>query len=89
MKTYVIERDMPRIGAMSAEDLSAAAKTSNAALAQLAPRVQWQHSWVSRDKVFCIYLAEDEEVIREHAALTGLPVTAIAQATSRMDPTWG
>jgi hypothetical protein len=70
LKRYVIERDIPNIGAASEQDLSGAAATSNSALAKLAPRVQWEHSYVANDKTFCVYLAEDEDAIREHAKLT-------------------
>jgi hypothetical protein len=87
MKAYVIERDLPGIGGMSAAELSGAAATSNAALAQLAPKVQWQHSYVTGDKSFCIYLAEDEEAIREHARLSGFPATKITPVVARIDPT--
>ena len=87
LKRYVIERDIPDIGAASAHDLSGAAATSNAALAQLAPRVQWEHSYVAGDKTFCIYLAESEEVIREHAEISGFPATVITEVKATIDPT--
>jgi hypothetical protein len=87
MDAYMIERDLPGVGAMGEADLSGAAGASNAALAQLAPRVQWQHSYVSADKTFCVYLAEDEEAIREHARLSGFPATRITRLTGRIDPT--
>jgi len=87
MRRFVIEREIPSIGSSSAEDLAGAAGTSNAALAQLAPRVQWEHSYVTGDKTFCIYLAEDEEAIREHARISGFPATTITPVTSVIDPT--
>jgi hypothetical protein len=65
MKRYIIERDIPGVDRMSQGDLSGAAKTSNAALAQLAPRAQWVQSYVAKDKTFCVYLAENEDVIRD------------------------
>ncbi len=89
MKTYVVERDLPAVGAFAPAELREAARASNAALAALAPRVQWQHSWVAGDKTFCVYLAEDEEAIREHAALRGFPATTITPITARIDPSWG
>lgn len=89
MKAYVIERDLPGVGGLSADDLSGAAARSNAALADLAPRVQWQHSYVASDKTFCIYLAEDEDAIREHARLSGFPATRITPIVGRIDPTTG
>ena len=64
MKKYVIERDIPGVGGLSAEQLKGAAATSNAALAQLGPKVQWVESFVVADKTFCVYRADDEDVIR-------------------------
>jgi hypothetical protein len=87
MKRYVIERDIPNIGASSEQDLSGAAATSNSALAKLAPRVQWEHSYVAGDKTFCIYLAEDEDVIREHAKISGFPASIITEVKATIDPT--
>lgn len=85
LKRYVIERDIPNIGAE--KDLSGAAATSNSALAQLAPRVQWEHSYVTGDKTFCIYLAEDIEAIREHAEISGFPASIITEVITVIDPT--
>ena len=87
LKRYVIERDIPNIGASSEKDLSGAAATSNSALATLAPRVQWEHSYVAGDKTFCIYLAEDEEAIREHAKISGFPASVITEVKTIIDPT--
>lgn len=87
LKRYVIERDIPNIGASSEQDLSGAAATSNSALAKLAPRVQWEHSYVAGDKTFCIYLAEDEEAIREHAEISGFPASVITEVKAMIDPT--
>jgi len=87
MKKYVIERGVPGIGGLSAEEICGAARTSNAALAELAPSVQWQHSYVARDKTFCIYLAEDEDAIRRHAEISGFPATVITEVTAVIDPT--
>jgi hypothetical protein len=89
MKKYIIERDVPGIGQMNANELCGAAQTSNAALARLAPRVQWQHSYVTGDKTFCVYLAEDEAAVREHATLSGFPATVITEVSSIIDPTTG
>ena len=87
MKRYVIERDVVGIGAMSDDELAGAAKTSNAALAELAPRVQWEHSYVAGDKTFCIYLAEDEDSIHRHAEMSGFPATKITPVSGIIDPT--
>ena len=86
MKRYVIERDIPDVGDMTDEDAIEAAKTSNAALAQLAPHIQWQHSYVVGDKTFCVYLAESEDVIRKHSDLSGFPITEIFEIRRTMDP---
>ncbi len=87
MKRYIIERDLPGVQALGAEQLSGAAKTSNDALARLGPKVQWVQSYVAKDKTFCVYLAEDEEVIREHSRLSGFPATRITEVTGMIDPT--
>jgi len=87
MQAFVIERDIPGVGQMTAEELCGAAATSNAALAQLAPKVQWQHSYVTEDKTFCIYLAESEEAIHQHAELSGFPASRITPVSGRIDPT--
>lgn len=87
MKKYVIERAIPGVGQFNGEQLKGAAATSNGALAQLAPKVQWVQSYVSADKTFCIYLAEDEAAIHEHARLSGFPATAITEVTGMIDPT--
>lgn len=87
MKKYVIERNIPGIGKMSQSELGGAALASNNALAQLAPKVQWQHSYVTSDKTFCIYLAEDEDAIHKHAELSGFPATIITEVTGVIDPT--
>jgi hypothetical protein len=87
MKRYVIERDIPNIGASSAAELQGAAGASNAVLSELAPRVQWEHSYVAGDKTFCIYLAEDEDAIREHAARSGFPANVITEVVGMIDPT--
>jgi hypothetical protein len=87
LKRYVIERDIPNIGGASQGELSGAAATSNSALAQLAPRVQWEHSYVAGDKTFCVFLAEDEDAIREHAQISGFPTTVITEVKAVLDPT--
>ena len=87
MKRYIIEREIPNIGAMSATELCGASRASNQALAQLAPRVQWDHSYVAANKTFCVYLAEDEAAVMAHAALSGFPATKITLISTMMDPT--
>ena len=87
MNKYLIEREIPSVGAMSDAELCGAAKTSNAALSQLAPKVQWQHSYVTGNKTFCIYLADSEDAIREHSQLSGFPANSITEITTIIDPT--
>ena len=87
MKRYMIERDIPGVGSMSATELCGAARASNQALAQLAPRVQWNHSYVAGNKTFCVYLAEDEDAVRAHAELSGFPATRITEISTLIDPT--
>ena len=87
MKRYVIEREIPGVDKLGPNDLSGAAKTSNSALAQLAPKVQWVHSYVAKDKTFCIYLAENEDAVREHARISGFPANKITETTGIIDPT--
>lgn len=87
MKRYVIERAIPGVEKICGDDLKGAAATSNAALAQLGPRVQWLESFVAQDKTFCIYLAEDEAAIEEHARLSGFPATKITEVVRIIDPT--
>jgi hypothetical protein len=87
MKKYVIERDIPGVGQFNGEQLQGAAATSNAALAQLGPKVQWVESFVTADKTFCVYLAEDEAVIHEHSRLSGFPANKITEVTGQIDPT--
>ena len=87
LRRYLIERAIPAVGSMTLPQLKGAAETSNAALSKLAPKVQWQHSYVAADKTFCIYLAEDEAAINEHARLSGFPATKITEVRTIIDPT--
>lgn len=86
MKRYVIEREIPGIGGKTAAEYCEAARTSNGALAQLAPRIQWEHSYFTGDKTFCIYLAEDEDAVREHARLSGFPANKITPVAGMISP---
>jgi hypothetical protein len=88
MQKYVIERDLPGVGGMSEAELCGASAKSNEALAQI-DGVQWQHSYVTGDKTFCIYLAESEDQIRKHAELSGFPATRITKVETIIDPTTG
>ncbi|TCM22305.1 uncharacterized protein DUF4242 [Novosphingobium sp. PhB165] len=86
LKRYVIERDLPGVGSMSAPELGGATKVSNDALAEI-PGIQWEHSYVTADKTFCIYLAESEDKIRKHAEKSGFPANKITEVVGMIDPT--
>jgi hypothetical protein len=86
MKKYLIEREIPGVGAFTPEQLAEAATVSNAALAQLAPRVQWLESHVTPDKTFCVYLAEDESLIHEHSRLSGFPANKVTEIGGVISP---
>lgn len=86
MKRYVIERELPGVGDMNGEELKGAATTSNQALAELEGRAQWVQSFVADDKTFCIYLAENEEAVQEHARLSGFPANKITEVRTTIDP---
>lgn len=86
MKKYVIEREIPGVGKNTAEGFRNAASHSNGVLDQL-EGVQWVQSYVTPDKMFCVYLAEDETVVREHAEKSGFPATRIHQVGTILDPT--
>ena len=86
MRKFVIERDIEGVGSLGREELCGASATSNDALARLAPRVQWQQSYVTADKTFCIYIAEDEAAIHEHAKLSGFPASKIYEVSTVIDP---
>jgi Protein of unknown function (DUF4242) len=86
MPKYIIEREIPGVGSQSTDELRAAAQTSNDVLSTLAPRVQWQQSFVTGDKVYCVYIADDERAIHEHAELSGFPVNRVSRVAAVLDP---
>jgi Protein of unknown function (DUF4242) len=87
MNKYVIEREIPQVGSLDRERLQAAAAKSNQVLSQLSPNIQWVQSYITPSKMFCIYLASDESVIRRHAELSGFPATKILEVSRVIDPT--
>jgi Nickel responsive protein SCO4226-like len=87
MPKYLIERDIPRMGHMSPEALQAASRKSVCVLENLGPRIQWQHSYVTGDQLYCVYIAPDEEMIRAHANESGFPATRISEIKTTIDPT--
>jgi hypothetical protein len=87
LKRFLIERGIPGIGGMSIVELCGAARASNQAIAKIGPAIQWQHSYVAGDRTFCIYLADSEATIRQHAELSGIPVAKITEVSQIIDPT--
>ena len=86
MKRYVIERNVPGVGSLDRDQLKDVAKTSNDALAKLGGKVQWVQSYVADDKTFCVYLAEDEAAVQEHASLSGFPANKVTEVKDIIDP---
>jgi len=86
MKRYVIERNIPGVGSLNGGELKNAAATSNGALEKLAGKVQWVQSFVTDDKTFCVYLAEDESTVQEHARLSGFPASKVSEVRGVIDP---
>jgi hypothetical protein len=89
MPRYVIERELPGAGALTPAKLQAISQKSNEVLAGMAPRAQWEHSYVADDRLFCVYIADDAAAVREHAECGGFPVTAIHHVHRVIDPTTG
>jgi hypothetical protein len=87
LRKFIIERDIPAVGSLEREQLRGAAAQSNGVLRQLGPDIQWVESYVAADKTFCVYLAKDEDVIKEHAKLSGFPATKITEVRKMIDPT--
>jgi hypothetical protein len=87
MPEYVIEREMPGVGQLSGGDLQAASQTSCSVLRDLGPEIQWVHSYVTDDKIYCIYRSPNAEMIREHAERGGFPANKISQVRTMIDPT--
>lgn len=87
MPKFVIERDIPQAGNLASEQLQAISQKSCAVLREMGPEIQWVHSYVTDDKVYCIYIAPDEQSIREHAQRGGFPANRISQIHSTIDPT--
>jgi hypothetical protein len=86
MPQYVIEREIPGVGKLTDAEVQAVARKSVAVLNELGPEIKWLHSYVTGDKVYCVYLAPDEETIREHARRVGLPANRISAVRRMIDP---
>ena len=87
MKKYVIERPILGVGSLTRDQLHVGSARSCAALEELGPDIQWVQSYVTKDKIYCIYLAANEELIREHARRSGFPAESIADVRAIIDPT--
>jgi Protein of unknown function (DUF4242) len=87
MKRYVIEREIQGAGGLTEQQRQDIAAKSNEALAQLGGKAQWIHSYVADNKTFCIYLAEDEAAVREHARISGFPANKVTEIAGVIDPT--
>lgn len=86
LKTFVIERDMPGVGSLSAAQFKSASQNSCHVLGELGPGIQWDHSYVTGNKIYCVYKAESEELIREHARKAGLPANRISEVVKVISP---
>jgi hypothetical protein len=87
MPKYVIEREVPGVGNMTPEQLQALSQTSCGVLQKLGPSIQWAHSYVTANKIYCVYNAPDEKIIREHATQGGFPANSISEVKTIIDPT--
>ena len=87
MPKFIIERDIAGAGQMSAQELQAISRKSCGVLNEMGPQIQWRESYVTQDKVYCVYIAPDEETVREHARRGGFPADRVSQVNSMMDPT--
>lgn len=86
MPKYVIEREIPGAGKLSADELQAISQKSCAVLGAMGPQIQWLHSYVTDDKVYCLYLADSEQLVREHAEQGGFPANRVSEVRGMIDP---
>ena len=87
MPKFVIEREIPGAGSLSAQELQAISNHSCGVLRKLGSEIQWLHSYVTDNKIYCVYIAPNEEMVREHARLGGFPANSVAQVKTIIDPT--
>jgi hypothetical protein len=87
MPKFVIEREIPEVGKLTPEQLQAVSQTSCGVLSEMGPRIQWLHSYVTDDKIYCVYIAPDEATVREHATKGGFPANRVSQVRATIDPT--
>ena len=87
MPKFVIKREIPGAGKFSAEQLKGISQTSCGVLSKMGPQIQWVNSYVTGDKIYCVYIAPNEEMVREHAKQGGFPANSVSQVMSVIDPT--
>ncbi len=87
MPKFVIERDLPGAGKLSPAELKAISQKSRGVLSDLGPQIQWQNSYVTDDKIYCVYIARSEELVREHARQGGFPADRVSEVKTVIDPT--
>lgn len=87
MPKYVIEREIPGAGALSKDQLHAISQKSCGVLSKMGPAIQWVESYVTGDKIYCVYIAPDEAMVREHATQGGFPANRISEVVTMIDPT--
>ncbi|MCW5516243.1 DUF4242 domain-containing protein [Muriicola sp. Z0-33] len=87
MKTFLIEREIPNAGELTAEQLKGISQKSNAVLSEMGAGIQWMHSYVAQNKVYCVYKAENKEAIKTHAEKGGFPANKISELATTIDPT--
>ncbi len=89
MPKFVIERDLPGAGSLSPEQLRTISQKSNKVIADLGPEIHWLHSYVTDDKLYCVYVAPDEDIILEHARCGGFPANKVTRLATMIDPSTG
>jgi hypothetical protein len=87
MPKYVIEREIPGAGKLTAEQLKAISQTSCGVLSKMGPQIQWVQSYVTGDKIYCVYIAPNEDMVREHAQKGGFPANSVSEVSTVIDPT--
>jgi len=87
MPKFVIERHIPGVGKLTPEQLKGISQTSCGVLRKMGPEIQWVHSYVTADKIYCVYIAADEKMVREHAERGGFPANIVAEVAAVIDPT--
>ncbi len=87
MPKYIIEREIPQAGNLSAEDLQSISQKSCGVLQGMGPQIQWVQSYVTADKIYCVYIAPDEDAVRDHAQQGGFPANSVVEVKTIIDPT--